>query len=667
MSGSARPRERRTDGEPAGRPAGSAGFASPEQVEDGEPDPSSDVFSLGCVLAAACTGNSPFAGSSTVRTLYNIVQGEPDLGALPARLRPIVEACLAKNPAGRPGPAQVLEAVGAPAPTARPWPPAVHQMIDAQHAQLAGLAGTPPKPGGPRTAWAPVGYGQAGQPGTGPADWSSWAPPVAPQPIPPQPIGPPKARGRRRAMWYGIPAVLCVVLAVVAAVVFWPDNSAQPRFPPRAVPNGKGGFLWAVTTDGNKTGEFVGMWSTPTTVVLGTDHEMTAYDIATGAAVWTWKPPEADGSPLLCGMSNTTSDGVGAFTYGVFGKDSVDHCDHLQVMSVATGKLGWAQPVSLVGAGATRWPRQGGSQSLSIGGGVVVAPYAGVNTHEPVTTDLIAVDAKTGRPQWSTDFGGGPQPGDSKACKLGGQAQVYQGRIYALALCTGISPTLDPEVMLIRNPQTLLVSDLLTGCRDSTPDWTLNDARFVLTGNDNYLLAACRSYRDQHYHVSVLASQNGRETAIGNPVDLTFTDTGILDPPAGGSTLPSNLVLGKDSFYLLRKGSSGDDGVVAFGPPSPWQKWNAEVAGASSVVLLGADDSGVVLMAAGMSGPALYTITGKDQVTKVSALNPEQVKAFSDATGDAVPRGVRIGDYVAIVFPGIRKNGETLLGVTRVR
>ncbi|MBN6037367.1 serine/threonine protein kinase [Amycolatopsis sp. 195334CR] len=118
---------------------GSPGFASPEQAEGGELGPASDVFSLGIVLAVARSGVSPFAGSSTLQTLNNVVSGEPDLAKVPGRLRPIVAACLAKDPAARPTPARILELVGSLAPSVRPWPEAVHGMITAQRERVTAL------------------------------------------------------------------------------------------------------------------------------------------------------------------------------------------------------------------------------------------------------------------------------------------------------------------------------------------------------------------------------------------------------------------------------------------------------------------------------------------------------------------------------------------------
>ncbi|MEJ8644573.1 serine/threonine-protein kinase [Streptomyces sp. MS1.HAVA.3] len=91
---------------------GSPAYMSPEQAEGKPLTPASDVFSLGSVLALAATGRSPFAGSSTLRTLYDVVHGEPDLSDLPAGLRDLVARCLAKDPEARPSPAQLRELIG---------------------------------------------------------------------------------------------------------------------------------------------------------------------------------------------------------------------------------------------------------------------------------------------------------------------------------------------------------------------------------------------------------------------------------------------------------------------------------------------------------------------------------------------------------------------------
>ncbi|GGY32853.1 serine/threonine-protein kinase [Streptomyces tanashiensis] len=122
---------------------GSPAFMSPEQAEGRELTPASDVFSLGTVLVHACTGQSPFAGPAAPQTLYNVVHTEPDLASLPDGLRGLVARCLAKNPSQRPTPAGILKSLGPIAPSARPWPTAVHALIDTQHAEILRLLDLP--------------------------------------------------------------------------------------------------------------------------------------------------------------------------------------------------------------------------------------------------------------------------------------------------------------------------------------------------------------------------------------------------------------------------------------------------------------------------------------------------------------------------------------------
>ncbi|MEU3072842.1 serine/threonine protein kinase [Streptomyces laurentii] len=115
---------------------GSPGFMSPEQAR-GEPvEAASDIFSLGAVLFMACTGEGPFVGPALPQTLFNIVHTEPDLGRLPARIRPIAAGCLAKDPADRPSADQLLEDIGRLTPAARPWPLEVHELIAEQQAEI---------------------------------------------------------------------------------------------------------------------------------------------------------------------------------------------------------------------------------------------------------------------------------------------------------------------------------------------------------------------------------------------------------------------------------------------------------------------------------------------------------------------------------------------------
>jgi serine/threonine protein kinase len=93
---------------------GSPGFMSPEQAEGREVGPASDVFSLGAVLAFAATGQGPFGSGSTPALVYRVVHNPPDLDLVPAGIRPLVERCLAKDPALRPTAAALLAGAAYP-------------------------------------------------------------------------------------------------------------------------------------------------------------------------------------------------------------------------------------------------------------------------------------------------------------------------------------------------------------------------------------------------------------------------------------------------------------------------------------------------------------------------------------------------------------------------
>ena len=148
-----------------GMVVGTPGYMSPEQAEGALVGPASDVFSLGCVLAFAASGNAPFGGGSAASVLYRVVTGRPDLTSVPDKLREVISACLAKDPKQRPE----LAALGAmitragPAVTATPtsfWPAEVAEVIEGATAAPASL-----------TPAAASGYAAAasGMTGAGPA------------------------------------------------------------------------------------------------------------------------------------------------------------------------------------------------------------------------------------------------------------------------------------------------------------------------------------------------------------------------------------------------------------------------------------------------------------------------------------------------------------------
>jgi hypothetical protein len=115
---------------------GTPAYMSPEQAQGLAVDPTSDIFSLGSVLAFAATGVSPFGGGEMYSIVYRVVHGEPDLTHVPASLRPVIDACLAKDPAARPTLGQLMHTVAissAAYPEVTPgkfWPDQVSAVLE---------------------------------------------------------------------------------------------------------------------------------------------------------------------------------------------------------------------------------------------------------------------------------------------------------------------------------------------------------------------------------------------------------------------------------------------------------------------------------------------------------------------------------------------------------
>ncbi|MGW9309759.1 protein kinase domain-containing protein [Saccharomonospora azurea] len=134
---------------------GSPEYMSPEQAHGHALTAATDLFSLGTVLVFAATGTNPFAGSSAVQALYNVVHAEPDLRGVPEPLRDVVAACLARAPERRPTPEELLDRlvdIAAVEPGTAPWPYGVHERISTLEAQADRILTTPPAEATPTRA-----------------------------------------------------------------------------------------------------------------------------------------------------------------------------------------------------------------------------------------------------------------------------------------------------------------------------------------------------------------------------------------------------------------------------------------------------------------------------------------------------------------------------------
>jgi serine/threonine-protein kinase len=85
----------------AGAIMGTAAYMSPEQARGQPVDRRTDIWAFGVVLYEMLAGRHLFAGTTTSDTLAAVLKTEPDLAAVPALARPIVERCLRKDPRQR--------------------------------------------------------------------------------------------------------------------------------------------------------------------------------------------------------------------------------------------------------------------------------------------------------------------------------------------------------------------------------------------------------------------------------------------------------------------------------------------------------------------------------------------------------------------------------------
>ncbi|GGT70995.1 serine/threonine-protein kinase [Streptomyces lateritius] len=267
-----------------GKLIGSPPFMAPEQFQrPREVGPSADVFALGSVLVHAATGHGPFDSDSPYIVAYQVVHDEPDLSGVPAELAPLVARCLAKEPADRPTPAEIMAALLPPSYEAAAF-------IPAQRRPLV----LPEPPSGASGAWD--------------AD---------------TPVRAPAPRPRRRLRPWAVTAAALVVLAAGGAFALLSAGAPEAPSSPAPHPAEAAAAFATWETSLQKDGEAVAPACTGTADALYCSARgvvLARIDPATGRALWS--RPAAAGSlvaspPVLSGrlLSAVDADGtLRAFT-----------------------------------------------------------------------------------------------------------------------------------------------------------------------------------------------------------------------------------------------------------------------------------------------------------------------------------------------------------------
>jgi serine/threonine protein kinase len=278
---------RRTDSESTARTGtflGMIDYTAPERIEGGEENPSSDIYSFGCMLFEALTGHVPFdrpTDASKISAHVNdpIPSARDEVDGVPVQLDAIIAKAMAKRPEDRFGSAgeltvalgqalQELETVKPVATAPQRRPDVTDVPAPTTLTEPAAAAATEPS----AAATEPTAAGA----GAGPAE------PTAPSP--PQtthPDGHPRAepRPRRSRILLLAPITLLVVVGVLIATLTGgtshPSKTAATSTPtPRATstsPARTGSATTGIKINGSglTQGLTIGLSSPPGSISIG--------------------------------------------------------------------------------------------------------------------------------------------------------------------------------------------------------------------------------------------------------------------------------------------------------------------------------------------------------------------------------------------------------------
>ena len=205
-----------------GQVLGTAQYLSPEQAMGQSATASSDIYALGVVGHEMLTGQPPFSADTLVATaIAHLNQPPPPLpDTVPAGIRNVINAALAKDPADRPATAAAMaHALGMP---------------DAAFASGAPVAGAPALPASalPAIALPALGLPAVGLPARTQAmpalGLSAQTQAMSAQDMPAGPPGIPNRQTRLRPAWLLAGAAAGVLIVLTAFALPGSGTNAQP-------------------------------------------------------------------------------------------------------------------------------------------------------------------------------------------------------------------------------------------------------------------------------------------------------------------------------------------------------------------------------------------------------------------------------------------------------
>ncbi|MBG0827210.1 protein kinase [Planomonospora sp. ID67723] len=326
---------------------GSPAYLAPELLDGREAGPASDVFSWAATMVYAATGHPAFPGNIQAAVMNAILTREPDLSGVPAHLRPLLAACLDKDPGARP-------------------------TVTGMLATLTGR-GSPVRDE-PLT-------GPGARPGNGPA-------------------GPRSVVRRVRS---AAVAVSAAVLLLVAA--FWlrgPDVPGKPA-PPSAQPSAGASSSEGAGPAGLSLAHSDSVWTVATArlrdrpvLVSGDGSTMRVWDLTTGEPV---------GAPItghVDGVSSVAVARLGERPVVVSGSDDRtvrvwDLATGDQLGAPFTGHTGWVESVAVTELNGHPVVVSGGYKGSVLAWDLVTRKPVGTPIDHPAGVESVAVTELDGR------------------------------------------------------------------------------------------------------------------------------------------------------------------------------------------------------------------------------------------------------------------------------